>query len=123
MYINSSENSPQRHLRHKKPPLCKLPGGFHLPNVYPSGTISLSTLNEEEGWRPDFSIPELMFDIQQLLAHPNMNSPAQSKAYLCYKDDKVEYLGMIKSQSSWLSYIRQRTSQREQTTIVAPNGF
>ena len=75
----------------KKPPLCKLPGGFHHPNVYPSGTISLSTINEEEGWRPEISIPELMFDMQQLFAHPNINSPSQSVAYRCYMSNKVEY--------------------------------
>ena len=33
-----------------KPPKCKfVPPLFH-PNVYPSGTICLSILNEEEGW-------------------------------------------------------------------------
>jgi len=24
----------------KKPPRCRLPGGFHHPNIYPSGTIA-----------------------------------------------------------------------------------
>ena len=74
-----------------KPPLCKLPAGFHHPNIFPSGTISHPSLNEEAGWRPDFTIPELMFDIQQLLAHPNVNSPAQAEAYHCYMDDKNKY--------------------------------
>lgn len=75
----------------KKPPYCKLPKGFHHPNVYPSGTICLTTLNEEEGFRPDYTIPELMFDIQQLFAHPYMHSPAQSAAWICLKDDKNKY--------------------------------
>mmetsp|Transcript_1855 Transcript_1855/g.3676 ORF Transcript_1855/g.3676 Transcript_1855/m.3676 type:complete len:558 (+) Transcript_1855:48-1721(+) len=74
-----------------KPPLCKFPHGFHHPNVYPSGTISLSTIVEEERWRPDITLPEIMFDIQQLLAHPNIRSPSQSKAYHSFVKDKDEY--------------------------------
>ena len=30
-----------------KPPKCKFPEGFYHPNVYPSGTVCLSILNEE----------------------------------------------------------------------------
>lgn len=32
---------------------------FH-PNVYPSGTICLSILSEEEGWRPAITIKYVM---------------------------------------------------------------
>lgn len=30
-----------------KPPKCKFPYGFFHPNVYPSGTVCLSILNED----------------------------------------------------------------------------
>jgi Ubiquitin-conjugating enzyme len=30
-----------------KPPKCKFPAGFFHPNVYPSGTVCLSILNED----------------------------------------------------------------------------
>lgn len=30
-----------------KPPKCKFPPGFFHPNVYPSGTVCLSILNED----------------------------------------------------------------------------
>ena len=30
-----------------KPPKCKFPQGFFHPNVYPSGTVCLSILNED----------------------------------------------------------------------------
>lgn len=30
-----------------KPPKCKFPSGFFHPNVYPSGTVCLSILNED----------------------------------------------------------------------------
>lgn len=64
-----------------KPPKCKfIPPLFH-PNVYPSGTICLSILNEEEDWRPAITIKQMLLGIQDLLDTPNPNSPAQSEAY------------------------------------------
>ena len=50
-------------------------------NVYRSGTICVSTINEEEGWTPEMTLPEILFAVQQLLCHPNPNSPAQITAY------------------------------------------
>jgi len=29
---------------------CKFPAGFFHPNIYPSGTVCLSILNEVRGW-------------------------------------------------------------------------
>lgn len=50
-----------------KPPKCKFnPPLFH-PNVYPSGTVCLSILNEEEGWRPAIQIKQILMGIQDLL--------------------------------------------------------
>mmetsp|Transcript_42791 Transcript_42791/g.103502 ORF Transcript_42791/g.103502 Transcript_42791/m.103502 type:complete len:440 (+) Transcript_42791:164-1483(+) len=81
------------------PPKCQFPAGFHHINVYPSGTISLSTLNEEEGWDPSISICECLFSIQQLLAHCNPNSPSQSEAYHCYMSDLPDYNEKAKEQA------------------------
>ncbi|QHO07592.1 SUMO-conjugating enzyme [Arachis hypogaea] len=39
-----------------KPPKCKFPQGFFHPNVYPSGTVCLSILNEDSGWRPAITV-------------------------------------------------------------------
>ena len=40
-----------------KPPKCRFrPVLFH-PNIYPSGTVCLSILNEDEDWRPNLSLP------------------------------------------------------------------
>jgi ubiquitin-protein ligase len=39
--LNFSEDYPS------KPPKCKFPPGFFHPNVYPSGTVCLSILNED----------------------------------------------------------------------------
>mmetsp|Transcript_24621 Transcript_24621/g.50853 ORF Transcript_24621/g.50853 Transcript_24621/m.50853 type:complete len:163 (-) Transcript_24621:291-779(-) len=74
-----------------KPPKCKfVPPLFH-PNVYPSGTICLSILNEEEDWRPAITIKQMLIGIQDLLDTPNPNSPAQSEAYQLFVSDRKEY--------------------------------
>ncbi|KAK0324029.1 SUMO conjugating enzyme Hus5 [Friedmanniomyces endolithicus] len=67
-----------------------VPALFH-PNVYPSGTVCLSILNEEEGWRPAITIKELLVGIQMLLDEVNPDSPAQADAYGLFKKDRQAY--------------------------------
>lgn len=56
------------------------------PNVYPSGTVCLSILNDEEDWKPNISIKTLLLGIQKLLRdEPNINSPAQYDPCALYK--------------------------------------
>eukprot|EP00814_Leptocylindrus_danicus_P018074 CAMPEP_0116023260 /NCGR_PEP_ID=MMETSP0321-20121206/11484_1 /TAXON_ID=163516 /ORGANISM="Leptocylindrus danicus var. danicus, Strain B650" /LENGTH=161 /DNA_ID=CAMNT_0003494503 /DNA_START=94 /DNA_END=579 /DNA_ORIENTATION=+ len=82
-----------------KPPKCKfVPPLFH-PNVYPSGTICLSILNEEEGWRPAITIKQMLLGIQDLLDDPNPNSPAQSEAYNLFTSNKSEYRKRVKAEA------------------------
>ena len=82
-----------------KPPKCKfVPPLFH-PNVYPSGTICLSILNEEEGWRPAITIKQVLIGIQDLLDDPNPSSPAQSEAYNLYMNNKAEYKRRVKAEA------------------------
>ncbi|CAG8629092.1 3939_t:CDS:2 [Dentiscutata heterogama] len=69
-----------------------VPALFH-PNVYPSGTVCLSILNEEEGWKPAITIK------QNLLDEPNPDSPAQSDAYMLFKKDRVAYDKRIRQQA------------------------
>ncbi|KAF9887892.1 hypothetical protein FE257_009552 [Aspergillus nanangensis] len=74
-----------------KPPKCKfVPPLFH-PNVYPSGTVCLSILNEEEAWRPAITIKQILLGIQDLLDDPNPESPAQADAYNLYRRDRPAY--------------------------------
>jgi ubiquitin-conjugating enzyme E2 I len=87
------------------PPLLRLlkltilgkfvPPLFH-PNVYPSGTVCLSILNEEEGWKPAITIKQILLGIQELLDSPNPDSPAQADAYNLFKKDRVAYEVKIK---------------------------
>jgi ubiquitin-protein ligase len=73
------------------PPLCQFPPRFHHVNVTPAGTVCMSTLNEAYRWRPDISIPEQLFGIQQLLVHPDPDAPEQNVAYDCYVKRPDEY--------------------------------
>ncbi|TWU72196.1 E2 SUMO-conjugating protein ubc9 [Metarhizium rileyi] len=73
-----------------KPPKCRfVPPLFH-PNVYPSGTVCLSILNEEEAWKPAITVKQILLGIQDLLNDPNPESPAQAEAYNLFKRDRVE---------------------------------
>mmetsp|Transcript_43063 Transcript_43063/g.113244 ORF Transcript_43063/g.113244 Transcript_43063/m.113244 type:complete len:165 (+) Transcript_43063:81-575(+) len=63
---------------------------FH-PNVYPSGTVCLSILNEDEDWKPSITIKQILCGIQDLLSNPNPNSPAQADPYMAFTQDKAEY--------------------------------
>ncbi|KAH9663682.1 UBC core domain-containing protein [Citrus sinensis] len=64
-----------------KPPKCKFPQGFFHPNVYPSGTVCLSILNEDNGWRPAITVKQILVGIQDLLDQPNPADPAQTEGY------------------------------------------
>jgi hypothetical protein len=87
---------------------CSLTGKFtpplFHPNVYPSGTVCLSILDEEKSWKPAITIKQvrssavsnlpfywtfmckkILLGIQDLLDDPNVNDPAQSDAYSMFK--------------------------------------
>ena len=75
-----------------------VPPLFH-PNVYPSGTICLSILNEEEGWRPAITLKQVLIGIQDLLDDPNPSSPAQSEAYNLFTSNKAEYKRRVQEEA------------------------
>ncbi|KAF5331176.1 hypothetical protein D9619_005359 [Psilocybe cf. subviscida] len=80
-----------------KPPKCKFTPALFHPNVYPSGTVCLSILDEEKAWKPAITIKQAC--IQDLLDTPNVNDPAQSDAYTMFKNDKVAYERKVKQQA------------------------
>lgn len=41
------------------PPKARFKEKLFHPNVYPSGTVCLSILNEEEDWRPSFKVKDV----------------------------------------------------------------
>lgn len=79
-----------------KPPKCKFTPALFHPNVYPSGTVCLSILNEDEGWKPAITIKDILMGIQSLLDEPNPDSPAQAEAYTLFKKDVEAYRKKVK---------------------------
>lgn len=60
-----------------KPPRCYFNPVLPHPNIYPSGTVCLSILNEEEDWKPSLNLKNILTGIQKLLKdEPNLKSPA-----------------------------------------------
>ena len=68
------------------------------PNIYPSGTVCLSILNEEEDWKPNITIRQILLGIQKLLKdEPNVESPAQQEPLSLYKSNRDEYIRKVKT--------------------------
>lgn len=84
------------------------------PNIYPSGTVCLSILNEEEDWKPHITIKQILLGIQKLLKDdPNIESPAQQEPLNLYKNNKEEYLRRVKAfalqnrkKAPWFIYLK-----------------
>ncbi|KAF9976821.1 E2 SUMO-conjugating protein ubc9 [Actinomortierella ambigua] len=74
-------------------------GLYKLMLTFPEGTVCLSILNEEEGWKPAITIKQILLGIQDLLNDPNPESPAQSEAYVMFKKDKVAYEKRVRQQA------------------------
>ncbi|CAF0867420.1 unnamed protein product [Adineta ricciae] len=81
------------------PPKCKFEPPLFHPNIYPSGTVCLSLLDEEKDWRPAITIKQILLGIQELLNEPNAKDPAQAEAYGIYMQDKAEYDRRIRDQA------------------------
>ncbi|KAJ3040502.1 E2 SUMO-conjugating protein ubc9 [Rhizophlyctis rosea] len=83
----------------QKPPKCQFTPPLFHPNVYPSGTVCLSILNEEQDWKPAITVKQILLGIQDLLTDPNPDSPAQSEAYILFKKDKAAYEQRVRKQA------------------------
>lgn len=67
------------------------------PNIYPSGTVCLSILNEEEDWKPHITVKQILMGIQKLVKdEPNIESPAQQDPLTLYKTNREEYIRKVK---------------------------
>lgn len=85
------------------PPKCKFEPPLFHPNVYPSGTVCLSLLDEQKDWRPAITIKQLLLGIQDLLNEPNIKDPAQAEAYTIYCQNLTEYEKRVRAQAKAMS--------------------
>ena len=74
-----------------KPPKCQFKPVLFHPNVYPSGTVCLSILNEEKDWRPAITIKQILLAIQTLLDNPNPKDPAQKEPFELFESNREAY--------------------------------
>eukprot|EP00483_Globobulimina_turgida_P012064 UN12086 len=74
-----------------KPPKCQFESPLFHPNIYPSGTVCLSILNEEKGWKPCITIKTVLQGVQKLLDEPNNEDPAQKKPYELFRKNQEEF--------------------------------
>lgn len=81
------------------PPKCKFEPPLFHPNVYPSGTVCLSLLDEEKDWRSAITIKQILLGIQDLLNEPNIKDPAQAEAYTIYCQNRLEYEKRVRAQA------------------------
>ena len=83
-----------------KPPKCMFnPVIFH-PNVYPSGTVCLSILNEGKDWKPSISMKQILLGIQDLLDNPNNSDPAQAEPSDLLRRSKSAYTARIRQEAA-----------------------
>ena len=74
-----------------KPPLVKFKPVIFHPNIYPSGRICLSILDESKSWQPTITIKQILLGIQDLLNNPNNADPAQREPHQMLERNKLEY--------------------------------
>lgn len=70
---------------------CKFTPVLFHPNIYPSGTVCLSILNEDQDWKPSITLKQILLGCQELLDTPNPDSPAQSEPFQLFQKDREAY--------------------------------
>ena len=68
---------------------------FHV-NVFSSGDICLSILDESKEWAPAMRLPDILLGVQALLTEPNTRSPANGEAAKLYDYQRAEYERRVK---------------------------
>ncbi|KAJ2492303.1 hypothetical protein IWW37_001615 [Coemansia sp. RSA 2050] len=81
------------------PPKCQFTPPLFHPNVFPSGTVCLSILNADKGWKPAITIKQILLGVQGLLDEPNNDDPAQTEAYHMYRKNMDQYQARIRAQA------------------------
>jgi len=82
-----------------KPPKCQFDDVLFHPNIYPSGTVCLSILNEEKDWKPAITIRQILLGIQDLLSTPNNNDPAQKEPYELFRKDEDAFWKRVRQEA------------------------
>ena len=82
-----------------KPPKCQFETALFHPNIYPSGTVCLSILNEDKDWKPAITIKQILLGIQDLLANPNNADPAQKEPYELFRKSTDDFWKRVRTEA------------------------
>lgn len=83
-----------------EPPVAKFVPPVPHVNVFPSGTICLSILHANEGWKPSMNLRQILLGIQGMLDAPNPDSPAHQVHYDNFMMNRSLYFENIKRHAS-----------------------
>ena len=73
-----------------KPPKVEFTTKVYHPNVkQDTGYICLGILKDD--WKPDITVPGILFAIRDLLGHPNLDHPVETDVAKLYKEDKDKF--------------------------------
>ena len=92
-----------------KPPHCKFDPPIFHPNIFPSGAVCLSILNEEKDWVPTITLKQILLGVQDLLDSPNLNDPAQREAWLLCRSDRAAYEAKVRMLAKAYAETRRTT--------------
>ena len=81
-----------------KAPLVKFKPVIFHPNVYGSGKICLSIIDDTKGWQPTITIKQILLGVQDLLNNPNNADPAQSESSDLLKRSKAAYEARVRQE-------------------------
>ena len=82
-----------------KPPLCQFKPVLFHPNIYPSGTVCLSILNEDKDWKPSITVKQILLGVQDLLDNPNLDDPEQRDPYMLCKQNRAAYEKRVRQEA------------------------
>lgn len=82
-----------------KPPICSFTPRIFHPNVFPSGKICLSIIDETKGWQPTISVKQILIGVQQLLGNPNLGDPAQREPFELLRDNPAAYEERVRQEA------------------------
>jgi ubiquitin-conjugating enzyme E2 I len=85
------------------PPVAKFAPPVPHVNVFPSGTVCLSILHDNEGWKPSMNLRQILVGVQELLTNPNPESPAHEQHFHNFMTNKPVYEANIRKHAAYFT--------------------
>ena len=90
------------------PPIMRFTTELWHPNIYKDGKVCISILHapgedaygyerSDERWSPVHSVEKILLSVMSMLAEPNDESPANVDAAKMWRDDRDQFIGIVKN--------------------------